>query len=257
MSSRMKGLAYLFFGMVVAVHGYAQNDEMSEIPQRVYETVIPTSDEGSMISQPLGYYAQGLLKHPFVFPNEGDGYVKVMRTKGRNYGTVGLFEVIAKAASLMRSLFPRSERLQLGDISGVHGGRISGHASHQNGLDVDIAYYRTNRREMRVMGRDSFDESFVTRRGVSPNFDLARNWTLFQLLVSTGKISRIFVDAKIKRTLCKYARSLGPLDDMGAETLRRLRPLTYHHDHMHVRVVCPRFSEGCVTQDDPPPGTGC
>src|SRR5690606_28371648 len=138
----------------------------------------------------------------------------------------------------------------------LHGGDISGHASHENGLDVDIAYFRNDHSEQDPEITSGFIERFVRNGKLSANFDLERNWTFIKALTRTGRISRIFTDRVIKNALCRYAESLGELKTE-EEALRRLRHWPNHTDHWHVRLTCPEKSPRCKAQDDPPPGSGC
>ena len=44
-----------------------------------------------------------------------------------------------------RTAHPNAQRVVIGDISLRNGGRMDDHASHQNGLDVDVYYPRLDR----------------------------------------------------------------------------------------------------------------
>jgi penicillin-insensitive murein endopeptidase len=102
-----------------------------------------------------------------------------------------------------------------------------------------------------------FDEDFVDAKGrVSSNFDLEANWRLVEVLVSTGRIDRIFVDQNIKREFCEYAVSRG-LRPEWTETLRKLRHWENHQDHFHIRLTCPAYSNDCKATAPIPPGDGC
>ncbi|MEK6579867.1 MAG: penicillin-insensitive murein endopeptidase, partial [Bdellovibrionota bacterium] len=135
------------------------------------------------------------------------------------------------------------------------GGFLAGHASHQNGLDADLSYFRVDHREQIPGTGDGFDESFVVDGKITPNFDSRRNWELIQFMVSSGIVTRIFVDPMIKHTLCQWAGT--DQNQSITETLRVLRPYSNHRAHMHVRIACPKESPRCTAQVPPPPGDGC
>ena len=208
--------------------------------------------------QAVGFYSEGRLVNPASFEAEGPGYLKLFRARDRGWAADEMSELLQIAAEEMAERYPSLERLQIGDVAGRRGGRISGHASHQNGLDADIVYFRRDAREQDPDFLGGFDEEFVIKGEVTANFDVERNWELVSLLVGSGLVNRIFMDPAIKQELCEHASSLPDLSGSEAEEiLRRLRPYPNHGDHMHVRIVCPASSPRCRAQDEPPPGHGC
>jgi penicillin-insensitive murein endopeptidase len=207
--------------------------------------------------QAVGFYAEGKLINDLFFPFVGEGFLKVFRDRKRNYATDYLYSVISYGAKELQRRYPDGERVQIGDISKQGGGQLSRHASHQNGLDADLSYFRKDRREMDPEGFGGFDEVFVKNGKVTANFDVQRNYEIIKSYVSTSTVGRVFMDAQIKTKLCEYAESLNGLTDLDKETLRRMRPLENHKDHMHLRIKCPKSSPDCVTQVEPPAGTGC
>ncbi|MGE3973737.1 MAG: penicillin-insensitive murein endopeptidase [Bdellovibrionales bacterium] len=250
--------------------GCAKTDESnSEVSGQRGELVkdLPPADPGKLpedmpkdsLPQAVGFYASGSLINSYNLPLDGFGFIKVFRTRDRGYVTDLLYWVLTEAAAELKEGYPDSERVQIGDTSDSNGGQLSRHASHQNGLDADLAYYRVNRREMNPEGFGGFDEVFVKTGKITPNFDVVRNYHFIDALVATGQVGRIFTDSVIKEALCRYAAQLpkGAMASRSTETLRRLRPITNHQDHMHVRVKCPSTSPNCQTQEEPPAGSGC
>lgn len=216
--------------------------------------------------QCVGFYSNGSLINSTPIAADGPGWTHLFIPRNRGWGTQGLVEAIETVATQIATLFPDGERLQLGDLSGASGGFISGHTSHQNGLDVDFIYFRRNHKEQSPSWQDGFIESFVVNGKVSPNFDVERNWQLFSLLVETGRINRIFVDPVIKRFYCARHRieEQGEQEDQNnayssrdQRVLHHLRPLANHDDHTHVRLTCPEESTQCIAQEPIPAGAGC
>jgi penicillin-insensitive murein endopeptidase len=212
-------------------------------------------------AQAFGQYDRGTLAQPDALKNEGDGYLKLFRQRDRAYGTLDLVTLVGEAAQALRKDYPSVERLQIGDVSAKRGGPVGGHASHQNGLDADIVFLRKDRREMSPTSaranETGFDEDFVDAKGkVSANFDIEANWRLIELLDSTGRVDRIFIDHAIKREFCEYAASKGMRVEW-AETLRKLRHWDNHQDHLHLRLTCPANSKDCKPTPPLPPGDGC
>jgi penicillin-insensitive murein endopeptidase len=208
------------------------------------------SDPGS--AQAVGFYSDGSLNGAEKFPDSGVGFLKLYLPRNRGWATRTLINVVKFAAAEVVSRNPNGGRLQVGDASKEAGGPASGHASHQNGLDVDLHYYHLDQREMDPNDVKGFDESFVQNGKLSPNFDHPRNWAMVRALVSTGMISRMFLDPVIKKALCAYRSEPG-----AREVLRRLRPYAGHDKHTHLRIRCPSSSRSCLDQTEVPSGDGC
>jgi murein endopeptidase len=71
----------------------------------------------------------------------------------RRYGTDKLVRTLIDVLGEFQDQHPDAPRVGVGDLSRTHGGNFGpqfgppGHASHQNGLDVDVYYPRLDRRE--------------------------------------------------------------------------------------------------------------
>jgi murein endopeptidase len=71
----------------------------------------------------------------------------------RRWGTDELVRVTLKVIRAFARAHPGAPRVGIGDLSRPHGGDFGprfgyiGHATHQNGLDVDVYYPRLDRRE--------------------------------------------------------------------------------------------------------------
>jgi penicillin-insensitive murein endopeptidase len=187
--------------------------------------------------------------------------VKLALFRNRGFATSTFIRTIQLAASQVRAQYPTGERVQLGDIAAKSGGYVSGHASHQNGLDGDFAYFTVKGVELDPgsTASDTFPELFVKSGRITSNFHVAKNWAILRNIVARGNVNRIFVDPVVKSTLCKGASVVDPGLSLAARTevLRRLNPYTNHADHFHVRLKCPANHPKCTDQSDPPAGSGC
>ena len=66
----------------------------------------------------------------------------------RRWGTDGLVRIILRVVREYAAAHPKAPRIGIGDLSRPRGGPFGPkHASHQNGLDVDVYYPRRDRRE--------------------------------------------------------------------------------------------------------------
>lgn len=213
------------------------------------------------VEQAVGSYASGTLRNADALDLQGPGFVKLFVPRARWFGTYDLVQVIRYLAFEMQARFPGKERLQIGDTSQRSGGRISGHDSHQIGLDGDLAYFRYSAREQDPSHVAGFETTYVVDGGLTADYDLERNWTAMRIAVGTGRVNRIFVNAVVKKAICAYSEIAPPGTDPAlgniTETLRRLRPWPGHDGHMHLRLTCPLASPRCVPQVEPPAGDGC
>lgn len=208
------------------------------------------------LPSPQGSYNKGSILFAQQLPLEGEGFMRLFRHRNRGFGSLEILNLIKRTALEMSLRYPMRDRMQLGDIAKMKGGRISRHSSHQNGLDVDIAYFRMNGMEQLPNIFDGFNEDMVINGKISENFDLERNWELMKALHRYGKVQRIFVDEVVKREVCHHAISIGEHDEH-VEVLRSLRPFANHKHHMHIRIRCPDMAKKCVAQEETAPGSGC
>ncbi|WP_372652704.1 penicillin-insensitive murein endopeptidase [Halobacteriovorax sp.] len=208
----------------------------------------------SFSSESIGFYSNGSLNNSASIDDYNGHFEKLFRNRKRLYATDYLLDFVSEFTYSFYVKNPSIEKFQIGDISAVRGGKVSRHSSHQNGLDIDIVYLRTNK-----LGQDidnpEWAEYFVKSGVVSKNFDTKKNWELFKSIVSRGDVGRIFVDQAIKKKFCSlYGSSPTSIEK---ETLRRLRPAKYHLTHFHLRLKCHPDHVRCKPQADPANSTGC
>jgi murein endopeptidase len=111
-------------------------------------------------SDAIGTHTAGRLEHGVRLPAGGPTFFTwdpVLRRSPnrawRRWGTDHLVRVVLDVARDYRKAHPRAPRMAIGDLSRPHGGDFGpqfgyiGHASHQNGLDVDVYYPRADGRE--------------------------------------------------------------------------------------------------------------
>ena len=205
-------------------------------------------------SKAIGYYSNGSVVDSSSIDEYNGYFEKLFRGRKRLYATDYLLDFVADFTNGFISTYPDTEKFQVGDISAKRGGPISRHASHQNGLDIDIVYLRVNK-QGQSLSNPEWAEYFARSGRVTKNFDTKRNWELFKHIVSKGNVGRIFVDTAVKKKFCDlYGTSPSRLEK---ETLRRLRPAKYHLTHFHLRLKCHSSFTKCQKQADPANSTGC
>lgn len=205
----------------------------------------------------VGFYSDGQLVDGESMAETGEGYIQMYREDDQIWATRQILNLIQATAVDMAKKYPGRDRMQVEAMSLKNGGEVGGHGSHENGLDVDIQYFKLNNVEHDPIatGR-KYADSMVIGKKASPNFDVERNWELVKTLHKHGKVQRIFMDQVLKKQICIYVKAKKDLKT-NIEALRSIRHVENHHDHMHVRLRCPPEMKKCVAQQDPPAGSGC
>jgi murein endopeptidase len=106
-------------------------------------------------SRAVGSPSAGRLVRGVRLPGEGAGFFtwdpllhRVPNRAGRRWGTDELVRVVLRVVREYERAHPGAPRVGIGDLSRRRGGPFGPkHASHQNGLDVDVYYPRRDRRE--------------------------------------------------------------------------------------------------------------
>ena len=202
--------------------------------------------------RPHGGYANGCLAGGTELAETGPTWQAMRLSRNRNWGhpeTISFIkDLSAKAAQL-----PGWKGLYIGDISQPRGGpMLSGHRSHQLGLDVDIWMLPPNRLDLSVTERENLS-SISLRRAKGAyvnNFWTKEHQEVMKAAASDPRVARIFVFPGAKVQMCKDAKG-------DRSWLRKIRPWWGHHYHFHVRLSCPKGTKGCHNQKPIPAGEGC
>lgn len=201
---------------------------------------------------PIGGYSRGCLAGGVQLPETGPTWQAMRLSRNRNWGHPEAIDYVQQLSRFAARL-PGWNGLYIGDISQPRGGpMLTGHRSHQIGLDIDI-WMRpgTNLRLSRSQRENISSISMRRSKGAFVN----QNWTrqhheLLKAAAKDPRTARIFVFPGAKVQMCK--------DETGDRRwLRKIRPWWGHHYHFHVRLNCPRGASGCVDQSPPPRGDGC
>lgn len=201
---------------------------------------------------PFGGYAKGCLAGGVELSETGPTWQAMRLSRNRNWGhpeAIEFIERLSKFAARQRGW----KGLYIGDISQPRGGpMLSGHRSHQIGLDIDIWMRPATDLRLSRGARENLSSISMRRaKGAYVN----DNWTsahhkILKRAAQDRSVARIFVFPGAKVQMCK--------DEKGDRSwLRKIRPWWGHHYHFHVRLACPRGEAGCVDQAPPPAGDGC
>lgn len=206
--------------------------------------------------QVFGGYAKGCLAGALALAFNGPElrWQAMRPARKRNFGHPELLAFVQRLSATAQTIGWGS--LLVGDMAQARGGpMLTGHRSHQTGIDVDIWMRPGVGRALTAKERNTI--SSVSVLGADKK-SVNKNWTpLHELLLfhaaTDPAVARIFVHAAIKKHLCTRLREQGAPTDW----LRRVRPWFGHHYHFHVRLHCPAGSPNCVAQAEPAAGDGC
>ena len=208
-----------------------------------------------MEARAIGFYAKGCLAGAAALPTDGEAWQAMRLSRNRNWGHPKLVALVEKLAREAKTHDGWSGLL-VGDLSQPRGGpMLTGHASHQVGLDADI--WLTPMPDRRLTNQEREDLSATTmladdKVSVDPKIWTDAHARLIKRAASYSAVERIFVHPAIKKALCD-----GAAKDKDHGWLRKVRAYWGHHYHFHIRIGCPAGSGNCEAQPSLPADDGC
>ena len=179
---------------------------------------IPVEEIAWRKSFPLGRPNRGALVHGVQLPAEGPDFFTVDPVFGaspnrdwRRWAADTTLRKLLRVIGAYRDANPGAPRVGIGDLSRPRGGPFGrrfgglGHASHQNGLDVDLYYPR--------------DDGLELPPGSVADINRALSRGLVRRFVRAGAVF-VFV---------------GPRTKLRKGPKRVVQKLVHHDDHMHIR----------------------
>ena len=190
---------------------------------------------------------------PKALPINGESWQVMRLSRNRNWGHPDLVALVTRLAAKARkdAGWPG---ILVGDMSQPRGGpMLTGHASHQVGLDADIWLTPMPNRRLSREEREEISAVMMVR---SDRLDIdPKVWTpthlgVIRAAAKEPSVQRIFVNAAIKKALCREAKG-------DRSWLSKVRPMYGHDYHFHIRIKCPPGSGECESQPEPTEGEGC
>lgn len=208
--------------------------------------------------QSYGFYTKGCISGAVAMPTDGPTWQAMRLERNRRWGHPKLIALLQKLSS--EAVADGWPGLLVGDISQPRGGpMLTGHASHQVGLDADIWLTpMPNRRLTEQERRDTSAITMLKDNGNSLYVDPAK-WSnsrakLLKRAASYPEVERMFVHPGIKKVMCETYGA----DRANDFWMIKIRPYYGHHYHFHIRLKCPSDSANCKKQDPvPASGNGC
>jgi penicillin-insensitive murein endopeptidase len=212
----------------------------------------PTRSGGN--AQSIGTYNAGCISGAVSVPANGIGYQMMRLSRKRSFGHPDLKQFIEELGQTAAN--QKLGTLLIGDLGQPRGGpTLSGHRSHQSGLDVDIWFLLSQQAASRTLAfyeRETWNApSVLAANSDSINYTQwsQANEKVLEAAARMPEVDRIFVNPSVKRELCNRRTS--------HDRLRKIRPWWKHDDHFHVRLKCPKDNKYCQGQEPLPPGDGC
>ena len=201
----------------------------------------------------IGFYSKGCLAGGAALPVNGPNWQVMRLSRNRNWGHPELVAFLERFAAEVPKV-AKWRGILVGDMAQPRGGPMrTGHASHQVGLDADIWLTPEPDRELSRDEREKISASMMVRadrRDIDPANWRPDHWKVIRLAARDPLVERIFVNAAIKKALCREATG-------DRSWLAKVRPYWGHDYHMHVRLSCPKDSPECRPQEAIPGGEGC
>ena len=200
----------------------------------------------------IGGYARGCLAGAEPLPETGPTWAAMRLSRNRNWGHPELIDFVQDLSQRVAAQTSWNG-LYVGDLAQPRGGpMLSGHVSHQSGLDADLWMLPPTRFDLSAPDRENLSSISTQSAGGAR---VGENWTpahmeVMRLAATDPRVARIFVFTGAKVWMCDNATG-------DRDWLRKIRPAAGHHYHFHVRLHCPAGSRDCEPQDDIPPGDGC
>src|SRR5215216_7619472 len=205
-----------------------------------------------LASRAVGFYSKGCLAGAKALPINGKSWEVMRLSRNRNWAHPSMVRFLEKLADKGTKVGWRG--LLVGDMSQARGGpMLTGHASHQVGLDADLWLTPMPDRELTRAEREQMSAINMVaqnRKDVDPKVWTPKHTALIKAAAEQPEVGRIFVNAAIKKALCREAGN-------SRGWLNKVRPYWGHDFHFHIRMRCPEGEATCKPQEPVPAGDGC
>jgi penicillin-insensitive murein endopeptidase len=207
----------------------------------------------AMPTRVIGFYAKGCIAGADALPINGNTWQVMRLSRNRNWAHPDMVKLLERLSAKVHKEAGWPGIL-VGDMSQPRGGpMITGHASHQVGLDADVWLTPMPDRRLSREEREEMSAVMMVRADrldVDPTVWTPGHLIMIRAAAQEPTVQRIFVNAAIKKALCREAKG-------DRSWLSKVRPMYGHDYHFHIRIKCPPGSKECESQQDPASGEGC
>jgi penicillin-insensitive murein endopeptidase len=195
----------------------------------------------------IGFYSRGCLVGAVALPVNGESWQVMRLSRNRSWGNPAMiaflerFSTKAAREGIWRGIL-------VGDISQPRGGpMLTGHASHQIGLDADVWLTPMPDHTLSDAERETMSAIDMVKPdglSVDPAHWSDKQAGIIKAAAEEPEVERIFVNPAIKKALCETAK--------GEAWMHKVRPYWGHNYHFHIRISCPAGQSDCQSQDPVP-----
>jgi penicillin-insensitive murein DD-endopeptidase len=207
----------------------------------------------AMPTRVVGFYAKGCIAGAEALPIDGETWQVMRLSRNRNWAHPDMVALLERLSAKVHkdAGWPG---ILVGDMSQPRGGpMLTGHASHQVGLDADVWLTPMPNRQLSRNEREEMSAVMMVRSDrldIDPHAWTPTHLTVIRDAAREPGVQRIFVNAAIKKALCREAKG-------DRSWLSKVRPMYGHDYHFHIRIKCPAGSSECESQPEPTEGEAC
>ena len=209
------------------------------------------SAPADMAARAIGFYTRGCLAGAMALPVDGPTWQAMRLSRNRNWGHPELIRMLERLAAQAPNLGWRG--LLVGDLAQPRGGpMLTGHRSHQVGLDADVWLTPMPDRVLSRQEREDMSAINVVAddwNDIDPAVWTPQHIAIIRAAARAPEVERVLVNPAIKKALCRDARG-------DRSWLSKVRPFYGHNYHMHIRIRCPK-GDPCKAQPPTPSRDGC
>ncbi len=197
-----------------------------------------------LAARSIGFYAKGCLAGAKAIAVDGPTWQVMRLSRNRMWGHPSLIALVERLSKDGKE-HDGWPGLLVGDISQPRGGpMLTGHASHQIGLDADI--WLTPMPDQKLSSREREDLAATSmladdRVSINPQVWTEAHGRIILRAASYPQVERVLVHPAIKKAICENK-------SLPRANLNKVRPYWGHHYHMHIRMACPKDSPTCTPQ---------
>ena len=207
----------------------------------------------AMPTRVIGFYAHGCIAGAEGLPIDGDSWQVMRLSRNRYWAHPDMIALVKRLAAKAKKDAGWSGIL-VGDMSQPRGGpMLTGHASHQVGLDADIWLTPAPGRRLSRNEREDMSATMMVREDrldIDPKVFTPGHVLVLRDAAREPAVQRIFVNAAIKKALCREAKG-------DRAWLSKIRPWWGHDYHFHIRMHCPAGAWECEGQPSQSEDEGC
>ncbi len=205
-----------------------------------------------LAARAIGYYTGGCLAGGVALPINGKTWQVMRLSRNRNWGHPNLVKFLERLAEKAPKVGWNG--LLVGDMAQPRGGpMLTGHWSHQVGLDADLWLTPMPDRELTRQEREEMSATNVVAddwKDVDPKIWTPAHIAILKAAAQDREVERVLVNPAIKKALCRDVTS-------DRSWLHKVRPVLGHNYHFHIRIGCPAGQDDCRAQPPAPADEGC